>query len=131
VAEIRAQHPGATVVEMDRAFYQAATRQVAGNPARAGEMFLRKCWRFWFLSAARREQAVSFVIQFAYLALLGVGLWRRWPWEPDTVLMLALVAYVMLIHALSYADMRFSLPVMPLVCVLAASVFQATERRTA
>jgi hypothetical protein len=131
VAEIRGQHPGATVVEMDRAFYQATVRQVAKNPAKAGEMFVRKCWRFWFLSAARREQAVSFVIQSAYLAFLCVGLWRRWPWGADTVFMLVLVAYVMLIHALSYADMRFSLPVMPLVCVLGAGVFHITERRTA
>ena len=54
-----------------------------------------------------------------YLGLLGVGLWRRRPWGLETVLPLILIAYVMLVHAVSYADLRFSLPVMPLVCVLA------------
>jgi hypothetical protein len=119
VAEINAQHPGASDVELDRVFYRAAWEQAVRNPVVAAEMFVRKCGRFWFLSAARREQVASVGIQFVYLTLLGIGLWRARPWGFETVLMLALVAYVMLTHALSYADMRFSLPVMPLVCVLA------------
>ena len=130
VAQIRSQHPDASAVELDRAFYAAALDQVSRNPAKAVEMFVRKCGRFWFLSAARREQTVSFFIQIAYLALLGIGLWRRWPWGMETVLLLALIAYVMLIQALSYADMRFSLPVMSLVCATACAAFQASERRT-
>jgi hypothetical protein len=48
----------------------------------------------------------------------------------DTVLPLTLIAYVTLVHAVSYADLRFSLPVMPLVCVLAGGAFQARERST-
>jgi len=130
VAEIKSQHPGASEIELDRAFYVAALDQVSQNPVKACGMFVRKCWRFWFLSAARREQALSFVVQAGYLTLLGIGLRRRWPWSLEIVLMLALVAYVMLIHAFSYADMRFSLPVMPLICVLAAAVFQRRARST-
>ena len=130
VAEVRAQHPGASIVELDRDFYVAAFDQVSRNPVKAVEMFVRKCGRFWFLSASRREQGVSFAIQFAYMALLGIGLWRRWPWAPETILMLVLVLYTMLIHALSYADMRFSLPVMPSVCAMAAVAFQARGRST-
>ncbi|HXJ38596.1 MAG TPA: hypothetical protein VNH18_04915, partial [Bryobacteraceae bacterium] len=76
VAEIRSQHPGASVVELDRVYYAAALEQVMRNPLQATGIFLRKCGRFWFLSAARREQVISFAIQIAYLTLLGVGLWR-------------------------------------------------------
>jgi hypothetical protein len=130
VAEVRAQNPGATAVELDRAYYAAALHQIAGNPLRAASMFFRKCARFWFLSAARREQLGSVCIQIVYLTFFGVGLWRRWPWEVETVMVLALIAYVMLIHALSYADMRFSLPVMPLVCAVAGVAFQARLRKT-
>jgi hypothetical protein len=119
VDEIKSQHPGASDVDLDRIFYRAAWEQVVGNPVVAVEMFVRKCGRFWFLSAAWREQAASLGIQVVYLSLLGIGLWRARPWGFETVLMIALVAYVMLTHALSYADMRFSLPIMPLVCVLA------------
>ena len=120
VDAITLQHTGASVMELDRAFYAAALEQMASNPVKAVEMFVRKCGRFWFLSAARREQMTSVVIQVGYLALLGIGLWRCRQWGQDTVLMLALVAYVMLLHAASYADLRFSLPVMPFVCILAA-----------
>lgn len=130
VAEVASQHPGASLLELDRIFYAAALDEMSRDPVTAAELFVRKCGRFWFLSAARREQAAAFFIQIAYLALLGIGLWRRWPWGSEIVLMLTLIAYVMLIHALSYADMRFSLPVMPLVCALACAAFQASERRT-
>lgn len=120
VDEIKRQNAGASVVELDRAFYRAAWRQVTGHPLKAGELFVRKCGRFWFLSAARREQVLSFVIQGGYLALLGIGLWRGRPWSREVWMMGALIGYVMLVHALSYADLRFSLPVMPCVCALGA-----------
>jgi hypothetical protein len=60
------------------------------------------------------------VIQVIYLAMAGVGLYRRWLWSRDVWLLVAMAGYVMVLHALSYADLRMSLPVMPLVCVLAA-----------
>jgi hypothetical protein len=118
---IREQNAGASVVELDRAYYRAAWEQVRSNPAMAFELLVRKCGRFWFLSAARREQAASFAIQGAYLALLGFGLWRLRPWTLPAAVMVTLILYVMLVHALSYADLRFSLPVMPLVCALAGA----------
>jgi hypothetical protein len=130
VAQITAQHPGASAIELDRIFYRAALDQAYQNPVKAAGMFMRKCGRFWFLSAARREQAASLVIQLAYLILLGIGLRARWPWTSEIVLMLLLVAYVMLIHAVSYADMRFSHTVMPLVCALACAGLHTSERRT-
>jgi hypothetical protein len=130
VAEIDGQHLGASDVEMDRIFYHTAWEQVVRNPFVAVEMFVRKCGRFWFLSAARREQAASVGIQSVYLCLLGIGLWRARTRGFETVLMIALIVYVMLTHALSYADMRFSLPVMPLVCVIACRALQTRERNT-
>jgi hypothetical protein len=121
VDAIKFQHAGESAVALDRAFYRAAWQQVTVNPLKAGELFVRKCGRFWFLSAARREQIASFVIQVGYLAVLGIGLWLLRPWSREVWLMQALIGYVMLIHALSYADLRFSLPVMPFVCVLGAA----------
>jgi hypothetical protein len=130
VAQINSEHPGASTVEMDRIFYRAAWEEMVRNPAKAAEICVRKCVRFWFESAAQREPVGSILVQAIYLSLLGVGLCRRRPWSLETVLPLALIAYVMLVHAVSYADLRFSLAVMPLVCVLAGSAFQATDRST-
>jgi hypothetical protein len=127
VDEIRVQNAGASAVQLDRVFYREAAK-TWHNPATALNLLVRKCWRFWFLSAARREQVVSFLVQAGYLALLCIGLWRRWPWSREVGVMVALIGYVMLVHALSYADLRFSLPVMPYVCALAAGAFGKNTR---
>jgi predicted MarR family transcription regulator len=94
-------------------------QEMAANPLKAAVLVVRKCGRFWFLGAKRREQAVSIVIQALYLAMAAFGLWRVRPWNGEVVMIVTLIGYVMLIHALSYADLRFSLPVMPLICVFA------------
>lgn len=121
VSEIERQHAGLSPVELDRLYYRAAWKEVATHSLKAAELVLRKCYRFWFLSAARREQLASAAIQGDYLVLLGIGLWRAWRWSVEVKLLLGLIGYVMVMHASSYADLRFSLPVMPLVCVLATS----------
>lgn len=130
VEKIKLQHADASVVELDHVYYAAAWKEIIQNPMKAAEICIRKCGRFWFVGAKRREEYSSIFIQFVYLAALGIGLRRRWPWDLEVVLMLMLIVYVMLIHALTYADLRFSLYVMPFVCVLASGVFQARERNT-
>ena len=120
VERIERQNTGASVVALDRAFYRETWKQMAADPLVAVELIVRKCGRFWFLSAARREQAASISIQAAYLALAVIGLWRCRPWGTAQTLMAVSVLYVMLVHALSYADLRFSVPVMPIVCGFAA-----------
>ena len=121
VEGIKLQHAGESVVALDRTVYRAAWREVAGHMWKAGEMVVRKCWRFWFVSAAQRERVVSFVIQMLYLIAAGIGLWRARLWSREVWLMVAVAGYVMVLHALSYADLRMSLPVMPLVCALVAT----------
>jgi hypothetical protein len=130
IEEITAAHAGASVVELDRVFYRAAWRQVSSNPVKACELFVRKLGRFWFLSAAHREEVISIAIQGAYLALLCIGLWRAWPLKRQDFFVAVVIVYVMLLHALSYADLRFSLPVMPLVCVLASKTFASRSAAT-
>jgi hypothetical protein len=117
VERIRAENAGASAAELDRAFYRAAWQQARSNPLKAAELVARKAGRFWFFSAARREAAASVTIQGFYLALALAGLWLVRPWSRDTKLMLALVLYLMALHALTYADLRYSLPVTPFVCV--------------
>jgi hypothetical protein len=130
VEEIKLQHVDASVVELDHIYYAAAWKEIIHDPLKATEICIRKCVRFWFLGAKRREEFGAVVIQFVYLTALGIGLRRRWPWDLEVVLMLALIVYVMLIHALTYADLRFSVYVMPFVCVLASGMFQTRERST-
>jgi len=129
VDEVRRRHPGASVVELDRAFYRAAWDQIRSNPPTAMELAVRKLGRFWFLSAARRAPAASLLIQGLWLAFGAVGLWILRPWSPGTRLMLGLVLYVMAIHALTYADLRFSLPVAPFVAAFGGEALRAAAQR--
>lgn len=129
VEEIENRQAGASVVAVDHAFYRAAFQQMGLHPGTALGIFVRKCGRFWFQSAARREQAIALVIQAGYLFLLGLGLWRQRPWSVEVMVAITLIVYVMLVHALSYADLRFSLPVMPVVCALAAAAWKTSATR--
>jgi hypothetical protein len=118
VEKIRADNPDATAVQLDRIYYRAAWEQITSNPLVALELFAHKCGRFWFVSAARRELVASMLIQSLYLGLAAFGLWKLRNSQHGQALLLAVVAYVMLAHAVSYADVRFSVIIMPLVCVL-------------
>jgi hypothetical protein len=119
VAAINAETATLSEVERDRHFYRQAVRHALEHPVVAAELVVRKCYRFWFLSAKQREQVLSFIIQTGYLVLLGIACWRERPgW-----LLVAVIAYVMGLHALSYADLRFSVIVMPVVCAIAAGAF--------
>jgi hypothetical protein len=118
VEQIQAANIGLSEVAMDRVFYYETWRHVLAQPVKALELIARKCGRFWFLSAARREVAASVAVQGFFLVALLIAIWRMRPWDREVVLMLSVILYVMIAHALSYADLRFSLPVMPLVCAL-------------
>jgi hypothetical protein len=125
VEEIKRQNPDATVVQLDRAFYRAAWEQAISNPWKAVELFVRKIGRFWFFSAARREQMISLCVQLVCLSAAAWALWRdRAQQDGWKAVLVTLILYTNLVHAMSYADMRFSLPVMPFVCVLAARAFE-------
>ena len=123
VAEMVAKNTGTSAVQLDRAFYRAAVEQMVSRPLAAAGLAIRKCGRFWFFSAKHRELRLAGLIQGSYLTLLGIGLWRRRPWDREVGLLLAMLGYVMFVHALSYADLRFSLPIIPCVCVLASQTF--------
>ncbi len=129
VDEVKRHQPDASPVQLDRIFYHEAAKTWR-NPVPAMMLVIRKCGRFWFFSAARREQMMSVVVQAGYLVLLCMGLWRAWRWSRDEWMMVVLIGYVMALHALSYADLRFCLPVMPYVCVLAARTFATAKAAT-
>jgi hypothetical protein len=130
VARIRAENPGASEVQIQSAFYRATWQEVRSNPAKAAELYVRKLWRFWFLSSARREPVASLLIQITYLFLALIGWWRLRPLSAEQRLLPAMLIFAMFFHAFGVGELRFSLPVFPFVCVLAAAAFYRQERRT-
>ena len=61
------------------------------------------------------------------LGLAVAGAVRRRP-PPE---LLTVVLYTWALHALVIADVRFALPVMPYVCVMAAAAFRYEDKRLA
>jgi 4-amino-4-deoxy-L-arabinose transferase-like glycosyltransferase len=131
VARIRREHPNASPMEMERAFYRATWDEVRAHPFKTVGIYVRKLGRFWCISSARRELVASLLIQALYLGLALAGWWRMRPLTFEQRLLPALLLFAMLFHALGVAEIRFCLPVMPFVCVLAAAALCRTTATAA
>jgi 4-amino-4-deoxy-L-arabinose transferase-like glycosyltransferase len=65
-------------------------------------------------------------------AITGIALWltrRAWRKDPVGVLLLSVVAYWTLIHIAFFADPRFHAPIMPIMCIFAATAFAFLQQR--
>jgi 4-amino-4-deoxy-L-arabinose transferase-like glycosyltransferase len=111
-----------------------ALRRMWANPLKAAELMARKAWRFWFSIMGRATynrslQPWVLVIQLAYLvpAALGVPTVSR---TPDIALVcLSIILYVWLGHAVTTANVRYALPVMPFVSLFTAAGLAQCARR--
>jgi hypothetical protein len=64
------------------------------------------------------------LLMAAATAGIGVWLWRRgWRADATGVLLLSVVAYWTLVHVAFFADPRFHAPIMPIMCIFAATMF--------
>ena len=124
---VRAEHAGLNPVQLDRLFYRLALRNIVADPGYALLMFARKAVMFWFVNASGRAWWAVALLQLAYLGLAVAGAWRRRP----PAELLAVVFYTWALHTLAIADVRFALPVMPYVCLMAAAAFRHEEKRPA
>ena len=124
---IRAEHPGLNEVQMDRVFYRLTVKNILAEPGHALLMFARKAWMFWFVNASGRLWLLTFLVQFVYVGLAIAGIVQRRP----PVEVAAVVLYTWLVHTLVIADVRFALPVMPCVCLMAAWAFRYEGKKLA
>jgi hypothetical protein len=100
---------------------------IIGESGRTLLMVARKAVIFWFVNASWRAWWAVALLQLVYLGLAAAGAARRRP--PAELLIVIL--YTWALHALVIADVRFALPVMPLVCVIAAAAFRYEDKRLA
>jgi len=116
---IRRENANLNPVQLDRLFYRLTVRNILAEPGYTLMMFGRKAWMFWFVNASGRLWWAVTLVQLTYLGLaVGGALQKR----PPAVL-LTVVLYTWAIHTLVIADVRFALPVMPCICLMAAGVF--------
>lgn len=124
---IRGQHANLNPVQVDRLFYRLTLQNIIAEPAHAMLMFARKAVMFWFVNASGRAWWAVTLLQLVYLGLAVAGAMRCQP--PAELLIVVL--YTWMLHAFVIADVRFALPVMPYVCVMAAAAFRYEDKRPA
>jgi 4-amino-4-deoxy-L-arabinose transferase-like glycosyltransferase len=96
------------------------------NPLKAAELTARKAWRFWFSIMGRatyNRRLIPWVvaIQLAYLLPAALGLWTARRRTDFAVVSVSVILYVWLGHALTTANVRYAVPVMPFVSLYAAA----------
>lgn len=120
-------------VEGNQVLFRVAIRQIAADPLRSLWLGAKKVWRFWFALMRAENRGLQpwvLVLQAAVLgpAILGAILALR---HGRPVLPLFLViGYLLGLHAAATANVRYSVPVLPYVLMLAAyGVWQVSARR--
>ena len=128
--KIAAEHPGVSAAQLDRIYLGIALHNVMARRGQFAEMFARKAWRFWFCNASGRMGTAVLVVQAIFLGAGLLGLFFRRLDSAAAGLFVLIIAYLWLLHAAIYADVRFSLPLMPLVTILAAALFPQGKDET-
>jgi len=119
--------PHADAVVRDRFAGRAAQAWIAEHPYQSAKLWLRNLLLTWYLGRSRLAMLVYAVVHGMLLAAAALGAVRmRASTDPQTR-ELALIALLLIIsyttfHAIVQPAVRYVLPVVPLVVVLAAGV---------
>jgi 4-amino-4-deoxy-L-arabinose transferase-like glycosyltransferase len=109
-------------VAADRILRKVSLEEIAANPARFVRSGMLNLVGFWFRGPSRRSSVVSVAVHLPLLLLAMTGVvgalcaGHRAVW-----LLVLIIAYFNCTSVASAAFVRYSLPVMPLVVLLAAS----------
>jgi 4-amino-4-deoxy-L-arabinose transferase-like glycosyltransferase len=97
-------------------------------------LFCVKCmslnaFNFWFTGKTGSATAMNLVVQLPYLMLAIVGVWRCMKARRFTVIgpLVLFVLYVMAVHIPILAQARYSVPLVPLLSILACFAVVAPE----
>ncbi len=102
-----------------------AVRMVTSNPWETAGLAARKAWRFWFglmgrATYNRRLQPWVTAAQVAYLLPALIGLWFARAKRDMLYGIVSIVLYLWGGHIATTANVRYAVPVMPLVSVFTA-----------
>ena len=120
------------------AFSRFLLRQVVSGYLEAPELFL-KCtsanlFNFWFSGKTWRVTGLNVIVQLPYLVFAIVGAWLviRSGRGASVFPMILFVVYLISVHAPIHAQARYSIPLVPILSILAgAAIGEIWERRKA
>lgn len=109
-------------LKVDRMAQKVARERIAADRAGFVGHIFGNLWRFWIGAPTRISMIASVVLNLPLLALGIIGLFMsRWYSTPALALSVCVAAYLFLGHVAVLAVVRYSLTVMPVVCILAAA----------
>ncbi|MFO0775078.1 MAG: glycosyltransferase family 39 protein [Nitrospiraceae bacterium] len=109
---------------LDQAFARAALAEISSDPIGWGRLLLRKFARFWFsvfLPKNTWAQWYVFAAQAMLLSLALMGIVAGRTHGTKLVILLLPVLYLAFLHTLTFATLRYSIPLLPTLFVLAAA----------
>ncbi|HEC07134.1 MAG TPA: hypothetical protein ENJ12_09790 [Thiolapillus brandeum] len=110
--------------EEDRAFMRNAMESVASHPRESFILTLKKLYRFWFDIYAPENkwaQLFAIIMQGGLLLFAIYGAVRLLLLGHPVHLLLAPVVYLMLMHSLVISTLRYSMPTVPVLSLLAVA----------
>ena len=129
-----------TEPQRDRYLYKRAIEQIRRDPLRIVRLAWVKFCRTWnplpnapgYRRSPRAWVLAAYTVVLLILAAVGVGFWRRWP--ATLALILLPIVYFTILHSIFIGSVRYRVPLMPLLAMLAAGgacVLLARRGRTA
>ena len=115
-----------TEPQRDRYLYNRAIEQIRRDPLRIVRLAWVKFCRTWnplpnapgYRRSPRAWVLAAYTVVVLILAAVGVGFWRRWP--ATLALILLPIVYFTILHSIFIGSVRYRVPLMPLLAMLAA-----------
>jgi hypothetical protein len=115
---------GLTPIQQYRHWQGLVRQNVRQDPGGQIVLCVRKAMRFWVYmpkdSWVPAWKTAAFAVVF--LGLTAVTLWRSWRW-PLVRLAALFVGGLWLVHTILHSELRYHMPVLPLLCLLAVLAF--------
>lgn len=110
-------------IEFSRTLRQRVLDYYVANPGAFVTCAASNVVNFWFAGKNRLASALNVIIQVPYLVLAVFGafwLARESNGRTQLITVLLIVGYSIIVHAVTFAQARYSVPIIPLLCVLGA-----------
>jgi hypothetical protein len=101
------------------------------SPTSFGEFVIRNCFNFWFTGKTRGATLANVLCQapYLFLALIGIVIGIRTKQTRVVAPIVVFSGYVMAVYLPILAQARYSIPLVPFLCILATITLLATWKK--
>jgi 4-amino-4-deoxy-L-arabinose transferase-like glycosyltransferase len=103
----------------DKFLNQVSRQRIKQNPLKFLNKIRKQLLPFWYLGASETKTRILTVLQLPVLLLAGLGVFFSYTRQKSCSLLVLTIAYFNLVYAAIHAQVKFSVPVVPYVLILA------------